>query len=222
MADHHVLAATHETRVSMKYLLGGSMSEVISGAGAIAVAIAGLASPVPTALLPISVILVGIGLLFVGGAVASRYSNLLHETSEGRLDAAEFGGGLTVQIIGGAGTIALGILSLLQISVFTLAPVAAIIAGGAVLLGSGTNARLNALHIAKATESEEARNLAHVAVSSAVNIDILIGLGAIVLGILGILHIQTMILSLVAMLGVGFSILTSGAALTGLTAAFRR
>jgi hypothetical protein len=206
----------------MRYLLGGSMSEVIAGAGAIAVAIAGLASPIPTALLPISVILVGIGLLFVGGAIASRFSTLLHETSEGRLDAAEFGGGLTVQIVGGMGTIALGIISLLQISTISLSAVAAIVAGGAVLLGSGTNARLNALRINRSTESEEARSLAHVAVSSAINMDVLIGLGAVVLGILAVLRISPLYLSLVAMLGLGFSILISGAALTGLTSAFKR
>ncbi len=223
MADQHVYAGTHPEQLSMKYLLGGSMTEGIAGAGAIVVAIAGLATlGSNNPLLSIAVILVGGALFFEGGAVASRFSTLLSETSNGRMQTAEFGSGMTAELMGGMVTVALGILSLLGVSSVELTSIAAIVAGGSVFLGSMLTSRLQHLGISRSQESEEARDLAHSAVSSAANVQVLVGFGAAVLGLLGLLSIAPHILALISMLSLGVAVLVSGGSLSGLAMMIRR
>lgn len=217
-----VHAESRELQMSMRYLLGGSLSEGFAGAGAVAVAIITLASHGSMILLSIATILVGAALMFEGGAIAARYTNLLHETSHGGIDATELGTGMTAQLIGGMGVITLGILALLSIDATVLAPIAAIIGGGSVLLGSGATARMNTVKVHRSNESEEARSLAHAAIGSAASAQLFIGISAIVLGILGVLHIAAMQLSVIAMLALGFSVLMGGAALSGMSVMFRR
>lgn len=223
MADQHAYAETTREQMSLRYLLGGSMTEGVAGAAAVVVAIAGLATiATPNPLLPIAVILVGGALFFEGGAVASRFSTLLSETSNGRLQSAEFGSGMTAELLGGMVTVALGILSILRVSPMELSSVAAIVAGGSIFLGSMLTSRLHHLGIARSNESQEARDLAHSAVSSAANIQVLIGFGSAVLGLLGLLSIAPYVLSLVAMLSLGVAVLVSGGALSGLAMMIRR
>lgn len=227
MADQHAYAETHPgahpEQISLKYLLGGSMSEGIAGLAAMVVAIAGLATlNSPNPLVSIAVILVGGALFFEGGAVASRFSTLLSETTNGRLQSAEFGSGMTAELLGGMVTAALGILSLLRVSTLELNSVAAIVAGGSIFLGSMLTSRLHHLGIARSGESQEARDLAHSAVSSAANIQVFIGFGAGVLGLLGLLNIATHTLTLVAMLSLGVAVLVSGGSLSGLAMMLRR
>lgn len=223
MADQHAYAETRSEQISMRYLLGGSMTEGIAGAGAIVVAIAGLATlGSNNPLLAIAVILVGGALFFEGGAVASRFSSLLSETSNGRMQSAEFGSGMTAELMGGMVTVALGILSLLHVSSLELTSVAAIVAGGSVFLGSMLTSRLQHLGIARSQESDEARDLAHSAVTSAANTQVLIGFGAAVLGLLGLLHIAPHTLALVSMLALGVAVLISGGSLSGLAMMIRR
>ena len=163
----------------------------------------------------IAAILVGIALLFEGGAVGSRFSSLASETSGGRLGTLELGGGMTAEFLGGVAGIVLGILSLMGVYSMVLIPVAAIVFGGALLLGSGVTSRLNDLQIERACDREETRHVARAAVRSATGIQVLIGLGSVVLGILAVIGIVPMILGLVALLGVGFSNMLSGSAVSG-------
>lgn len=222
MTTHEPQAEALDRSTSLRYLLGGSLSEGLAGAGAVAVAIIALASGSAMTLMAIATILVGGALIFEGGAIAARFASLLHETSEGRLDAMEFGTGMTAQVIGGVGVTTLGILALLGIAPTSLVSVAAIVAGGSVLLGAGTTARLNAVKINRSGGSEESKGLAHGAVSSASGVQLFIGIGAITLGILGVLGISPNLLSTIAMLGVGFAVLMGGAAISGLAMAIRR
>jgi len=165
--------------------------------------------------------LIGGALFFEGGAVASRFSTLLSETSNGRLQSTEFGSGMTAELMGGMVTVALGILSLLGVSSMELNSIAAIVAGGSVFIGSMLTSRLQHLGISRSQESEESRDLAHSAVSSAANIQVLIGFGAAVLGLLGLLHMAPHTLSLVAMLSLGVAVLVSGGSLSGLAMMLR-
>ena len=223
MADtyQHVQDQTHEMPISMRYLLGGSLSEGFAGAAAVAISIIALADGGSTIMQSIATILVGAALMFEGGAIAARFTNLLQETSGGKLNSMELGAGMTAQLIGGMGVLTLGILALIGIVPVALSSVAAIIAGGAVLLGSGATARMNAVKIERSGETEEARGLAHSAVSSAAGMQLFIGIGAIVLGILAVLSIDPGHLVSIAMLAVGFSVLMGGAALSGLSVMFR-
>jgi hypothetical protein len=204
----------HEAERSLRAVLGGSMSEGIAGAGAVALAIIGLANTLPMTLAAIATIIVGGGLLFEGAAIASRYSTLLAQAGKGGFATMELGGGMTAEMFGGMAGVALGILALLGVSSVSLESIAIIVFGGAVIMGSGATARLNRLSIARSGEEEEARSLAHAAVSAAADVQLMIGMGVVVLGILALLGISSLRLTLVALLGLGFSILMTGSTLT--------
>jgi len=215
-------AQMRELPISMRYLLGGSLSEGFAGAGAVAIGIIALAEGGSLTMISIATILVGLALLFEGGSIAARFTNLMNQTSEGKLDSVELGAGMSAQLIGGLGVITMGILSLLGIASLELSSIAAIIAGGSVLLGSASTARMNRVKIERSGENEETRGLAHTAVSSAASVELFIGIGAVVLGILAVLGITAAQLTSIAMLAVGFSVLMGGAALSSLSVMFRR
>jgi hypothetical protein len=204
-----------EEKRAMEFVAGGSLAQSIAGTGAIALSIIGLAGIFTPFMAAIAAILVGIALLFRGGAVGARFSTLMHDSAGGRLGAVELGSGMTAEFLGGAAGIVLGILSLMGVFPAILVPVAAIVFGGALVLGIGVTMRLNDLEIEKACDSQESRHVARAAVKSATGVQVLIGLGSVVLGILAIIGTVPMILALVAMLSVGFSNMLSGSALTG-------
>ena len=102
----------HEERLSAELIFGGALAETITGASVVVITIIGLSGFMPGVMLSIATIGLGLSFLFEGGAVASRLSNLLAEVTEGRVDIAELGGGLSAEFIAGFGGVALGILSL--------------------------------------------------------------------------------------------------------------
>lgn len=204
-----------EERKAREVVAGGSLAEGVAGTGAIALSIIGLAGVMASWMVAIATILVGIALLFEGGAIGARFSSLVSETGGGRLGALELGGGMTAEFIGGIAGVILGILSLLGVYSMILVPVAAIVFGGTLLLGSGATTRLNDLQIERACDKQETRHVARAAVRSATGVQVLIGLGSLTLGILSVIGMTPMTLSLVAMLGVGFSDLLSGSAVSG-------
>jgi hypothetical protein len=75
--------------------------------------------------------------------------------------------------------------------------------------------RLNDLQIEKACDSQQSRHVARAAVRSATGVQVLIGLGSMVLGILAIIGMVPMILALIATLSVGFSNMLSGSTVAG-------
>jgi hypothetical protein len=223
MAEAIAHPEIHEERLSAEVILGGALAETLTGAGVVVVSIIGLAGFLPMIMLSIATIGLGMSFLFEGGAVASRLSNLLSEFSEGRVDIAELGGGLSAEFIAGFGGIALGILSLIGVVPTILTPIAAIVFGLALVIGSGVKARLNHLSISNRNEHKLVRQIAREALIAASGVEILVGLSAIALGILGIVRIVPVTLSLVAILSVGGMVLLSGTALGGrMLSLFRR
>jgi len=223
MAEAIAHPEIHEERLSAEVILGGALAETLTGAGVVVVSIIGLAGFFPMIMLPVATIGLGMSFLFEGGAVASRLSNLLSEFTEGRFDIAELGGGLTVEFVAGFGGIALGILSLVGVAPTILTPIAAIAFGGALVIGSGVKARVNHLAISDRNEHKLVRAIAREALIAASGVEILVGMSAIALGILGIVRILPVELSLVAILSVGGMVLLSGTALGGrMLSLFRR
>ena len=223
MADAIAHANVHEEKLSAEFIFSGALAETITGAGVVVVSIIGLAGFLPMVMLPVAIMALGSSFLFEGGAVASRLSNLLSEASEGRIDIAELGGGLSAEFIAGFGGITLGILSLVQIVPMILAPISAIVFGGALVMGSGVKARVNHLTISDRKEHRLVRDIAREVLIAASGVEILVGMGAIALGILGVIRIIPIELSLVAILSVGGTILFSGTALGGkMLSLFRR
>ena len=189
---------------------GGGVAEAIAAIAAVVLSIVGLAGGTPGYMLTIAIIALGASFLFEGAAVAARYSTLLSETHEHQ--HAEVGSGIAAEAVAGVAGIALGILALLGISPLTLAAIAVIVFGGAMLLGGGAHARLNALRPAYAA-GDVTQRVAQEAVFVTSGGQILIGIGAIVLGILALLGMSPLMLALIATLGIGGSMLLSGTAI---------
>lgn len=202
-------------RRSMTMMVAGSMAEGIAGIGAIVLSILGLSRIFPDIMLPVATFAVGAALLFQGGAITARFSNLLSAENKGRMDVGEFGIGMTTEFVGGAVGIVIGVLSLLGVYPLILIPAAAIVFGSALVIGSSATARLNSLWIASTEEREIVREVSREAISAGMGVQLFIGLGAVTLGVLALAGMSPLILSLTAMLGMGFSDLLSGTTIIG-------
>ena len=147
--------------------------------------------------------------------IEHRLSSLLHEATEGRVQMAELGAGTTGETLAGIAGIVLGILGILGVLPGVLIPSAAIVFGGALVIGAGANVRINDLVITYREEHPMARHIARQAVLATTGLQVLVGLGAITLGIIALAGIVPLTLSLVAMLGVGVMFLLTNAAIAG-------
>lgn len=204
--------AQHRT---MGLVSAGSLAEGILGVAAIALSIIGLAGVFSSWMVTIATIVVGGAFLFEGGAMGARFSGLFSSTSGGRVRAFDLGGGMTLEFLAGVAGVVLGILALLGIYPMTLVSIAAIVFGGAMVIGMGAHARLNDMQVDRACDTVESRQAARVALTSFSSVQALIGLGGITLGILAVIGLVPLTLTLVAFLGMGFSGLMSGSAVSG-------
>lgn len=212
----NVYETREEREKTAEAVFGGTTAEAIVGLGAVVLAIIGLANMWPGYMASIATIAVGAALLFSGGAIAARYSHLAEEVG-----AKGIGGGLSGEILGGAAGIALGILALIGIMPATLTPVAVIVLGATLLIGSAATARLR--YLSSLRMSERARNVTREAVEAASGTEVLVGIGAVVLGILALLGYMPRTLVLVGLLALGAAVLFSGSAVSSRMAAiFRR
>lgn len=220
ITEEHV---RHEDRHTVETILGGLVGGgIIALAGAI-LAIIGLTGVEPRWLLGAATVAVGIAFLIEGAAIASRLGDLLHETTEGRVQMNELGAGITGETLAGVVGIVLGILGILNVAPLSLLPIAAIIYGAALILGAGANVRLSEITIVHKESQPTARHIIRQAVLATTGFQILVGLGAITLGIIALAQIYPLTLSLVAMLAVAGSFLLSNAAIASrMTALLRR
>jgi len=225
MSDGTTITEEHiqEERHTVETILGGVVGGgVIAIAGAI-LAIIGLAGMEPRWLLGAATIAVGVSFLIEGAAVATRLSDLLHETTEGRVQMSELGAGITGETLAGVVGIVLGILGILNVLSLVLLPIAAIVYGAALILGAGANVRLSEITIAHKESQPIARHVIRQAVLATTGFQILVGLGAVTLGIIALAQIYPLTLTLVAMLaGAGSFLLSNAAIASRMTSLLRR
>lgn len=220
MADTHVMEGRMEQpmpKVSpaseARSSAVASMAENLAGGGAIALAIIGLAGIVPNFVASIAILAIGTAFLFEGVGIAGRLNRLLQLQSKGGLDAAEFGGGISSEFFAGLAGVTLGILSIVGMVPGQLIAIAVLVFGAAIVRGSRAVARINSQMIEYTDESQEAKNVANELVLSAEGVQMLIGLAAVILGIIAVIgKTEPMILSLVGLLIIGFGNLLSGQA----------
>jgi hypothetical protein len=218
MANHTEEGTDPETFEASARVSGGAfmVGRILAGIAAVAISIIGLAQVFPETLVSIATLAVGVALLFEGGAMAARFSDLFEEM-EKPVDRVHWGG-LTAEFLAGAAGIALGILALLHLAPMVLVPIAAIVYGCALILDSGVNTRLRALEARKTGVHGSTGAVTRRSATAAGNIQVLVvlaGLGAVTLGILGLVDIAPTVLSLVAMLGIGGANLLSGSMIGG-------
>lgn len=205
---------SNQDRRVEQFVVGGSTTEALGGTGALVLGILGLAGVVPHFMLSIAAIALGAAILTEGASVAAQYNRILRNSLDEHVDAAEMGGGLSGEAIAGVTSIVLGILALLGLSPVLLSAVAVIVLGAGLMMGTGVNARLNDLKMEASDQHEKAKRVAREAMVGANSAQLLVGGGAVVLGILAIVGIAPMTLGLVAMLAMGASVLLSGGAVT--------
>lgn len=206
------IGVTHRDRVAVREVEGGSTTEAVGGAAAIVLAILGLLGVLPTVLASIAAIAVGVGLIVAGGAIAARYERVLAGPESGTT-RREIAGGMGMEAFAGLAALVLGILALLGISSVTLLAIAALAAGAGLLMASGSMARLESLVRWETAHDTESK--LHDTVYAASGSEVLIGVGAIVLGILALTGTDPLTLVLVALLSIGASLLMSGSTLAG-------
>ena len=197
-----------------KGAFSGSMAEGIAGMGAIALAIIGLSNVYPVLLASIAIMAVGVALAFEGGAVSARYSALAKAGTTGK-DMAVRWGGVTALFLAGAIGIALGILSLVGLVPMVLMPVAAIVFGSALMMDSGVNERLSVLEASRSEAFNASEDTIRRTARFSAGIQVMVGLGSIVLGILALVGLAPLGLSLIAMLSIGVATLATGTLIGG-------
>lgn len=199
-------------RRAMRIVTAGSIVEALGGAGAVVLSIIGLAGMARMMMVAISIIAIGAALLFAGGAMASRYSQLVAHVSGGRIEEAEFGGSVGAEFLTGSAGIVLGVLILLNIAPTLLAAISVVVFGGGLLLSTGATTGINSL--VEAYPYDRHVRLAREAVQGAAAVQSLVGIGSCILGILALLGIQPYTLILVALLGIGGAIVISASAIS--------
>jgi hypothetical protein len=187
---------------------GISISQALLGFGAAILAIIGLEHFAPVWLLAIATIVVGAGLLFEGGVFSARFSALVS-----RMEKTPFRlrGWMAAEFVAGIAGITLGILALLSFAPFVLIPIAAMSMGIAQILNSGLNTRLNALEISGTKSEGLYQEEARETVNPYIGMGGLMGLGALVLGLIALAGVNPLMLSLVAILSIAAAHLLNGA-----------
>jgi hypothetical protein len=176
----------------------GSLGETIAGTGAVVLAILGIIGLLPGVLDAIAVIAAGFSVLVGSAALGARATRLVGERVKSN---REIGGGLGLAAMAGVAGIVLGILALLDVSRLGLLSIAPIVLGAGMLVASAAMARFEQfVRIERGTE----------AVYVASGAEVLVGVGAVVLGILALTGVAPMTLSLIGILGVGAAALMSG------------
>lgn len=200
-----------ERRRTRRVIAGGSIGEAVCGAAVVIMTILGLGGVGMPGMAFAATILLGAALILQSGAFVARYDELTAEL-RGEDEQSEISGGVSAELIAGIAGVILGLLAVVGVAPGVLIPVAVIVFGGALLLGGGMTRRI--AEIAGDARDRRSRSLRQAAEASA-GAELLIGLAAIVLGILALFDIAVRVLSLVALLGLGVAVLVAGGALGG-------
>ncbi|HEX2959813.1 MAG TPA: hypothetical protein VHO70_23460, partial [Chitinispirillaceae bacterium] len=190
-------------------IMAGSIGEGIVGGGAVVLAILGLISVYPLLLLSVAVIVVGAAFLIQGTTVVSRFSKLLSDAWGGQGNL-EISGGMNAEFFGGITGVVLGILALIGVAPLTLISISAIVYGATLIASGSTSSRLLAL---LSPDNLKMNRIMQESANNTTSVDIMVGLGAISLGILSLVGFIPLTLNLVAVLAVGAVILMSGSAI---------
>ncbi|WP_294952348.1 hypothetical protein [Sulfurovum sp.] len=197
----------------LEVLESGNMTVVVAGAAAVALSIIGLAGILPIVLVSAAAIAIGVSLVLAGIAVAAEKKKILASTQGGRYTSSGmFTVGIGLETIAGVASIVLGILSLLKMDPAVLLGADVIVLGMAFLAMSATDARENANKL-NAPELTKAHRISYESAKVAIDIQILVGISTITLGILSIIGIAPVTLLLVAFLAGGASLAIKGTTL---------
>jgi hypothetical protein len=204
-------SARRQARVTTAAFAGGSALEAIGGLAAVICSIIGF-SFLPFHMASVATIAVGIALFAQGSAVMARWRDALQRLQGEHFDRQELVGGLSTEVFGGIVGIVLGVLALANVKPLVMLPVAAIVFGGALMLGGAAQPEL--VYLAPERNPKVAR-VTYNAILTSGGVMILVGIASAVLGILGVLSIGPILTTtLAALMAIGGSLTFAGGALS--------
>ena len=207
----------------------GGFADAGGGIVTIVLAIVGLSHTAPEMMVSIATIVFGTALLIQGGAMLSEYAQILPALAP---SGTQTGGGLPAVFLAGAAGIVLGILALLGIAPPVLTSSAIIAFGAALVLSSNTVWHLHTVKRASLTTTQQptasvpvttAEMLANEMAFGSATMQALTGLAAVVLGIIALAGGGSAeVLSLVALLVLGGTLILTGSTLSATVMGFMR
>lgn len=202
-------------------LEGAHAAEALIGTAAAVLALIALAGIQPQLLAPIAAIVFGVALLFEGAATASRYQRLSSVIPAREHEQAQVGGGLTVEVVGGAAGVALGLLALAGVEPSVLLPIACMIYGAAYVMSGGLHPALESwvergeLSLQTTLPSSRRERLTHRAVGTGAATRSLAGIASAMLGILALAAVGPAVpLTLASLLIIGLASMLGALAFT--------
>lgn len=210
MATTTQFSGMHRQTQGASFAMGGSLAEGLCGVAAIVLAIVGLAHADWLLLAAIATIVAGAALVFEGAASTARSVKF----SAGQFTEAETAGVLSVEFLAGIVGVILGILAVLGIAAGVLVSVAVIVFGAALMLESVAASRFGGMSASTEATGETTRTVMFSGAAS--GCQVLIGLAAIILGIIALVSAGTAAatLNLVALLVIGGGVLLTGSAVS--------
>jgi hypothetical protein len=187
------------------------LSEGAAGIAVIVLSIIGLAAVATGSMASIATIVIGAGLMVEAANTAMEYGRVTR-VEAGIGEIAEPGADMTVEFMAGGTGIVLGILSLIGINAVHLVPAALIVFGAALLLAGVSPTQIGTVTMGEGM----ARNVTwRSELSPSRGIQMLIGVAAVILGILALVVMaDNAVLALVGLLAVGAGLLATSANFT--------
>jgi hypothetical protein len=231
MADTTTTTTMTDTTSSLASY--GGFVDAIGGIATIVLAILGLAGVQSDMMVSILTIIFGVALLIHGGAMLSEYvylafpSGMTVASTPGTMIASPELSGvgtLSVLFLVGAAGIVLGILGLVGIYPGTLTSVAVIAFGAALVLSCNAVWNLQSLKPSMPIGGWRSGSvmLAGEMASGSAGIQALAGLTAVVLGILAVIGMRPEVLTFVALLVLGTTLVLTGTAMSAAVLSFMR
>jgi hypothetical protein len=218
-SDKEVVMAitSHADKVLLETSAASSAVEAIGGIAAIVLTILGLIGISPGFMASVTTIVLGAAFLMRGGPMMAEYRQVMSRLDQGQTMVAS---GLSAEVVAGAAGIVLGILALLQIAPMVLVPCALLIFGAGLVMNSGSMAqldhlRLSSLGAASLGTGEHLQRASSQVTLLASGAEILLGITAVVLGVLALVSIDPMVLTLVGLLTAGVAALFVGTTIGG-------
>jgi hypothetical protein len=201
--------APERTRQSLNVAAGSSLAQAVAAAGAVVLAILGLAGTLTDYMMTIGTIALGAAFLMQSGSVASQQFRFLAQARSTDLMAPARGPGLTAAAIAGMAGVALGILALLGVAPEVLVAAAIITFSAALFLDSGAVD----VPLSYQQRMDRLEGMTGGPAVAAGGGDQLVAIGGAALGILALIGFAPVTLCLVALLALGVAVFFTGSAL---------
>ncbi|HXK59122.1 MAG TPA: hypothetical protein PLP42_04435 [Acidobacteriota bacterium] len=198
-----------EQRRTAQFLTEGSIAQSLAGAVAIVTAVLALRGVARQHLAPATELAASAALLFEGGAMVAKNAPILSSLREDLWSSFDLASGMTAESMAGLSGLILGVLALLGVAPLTLLSVALMISASGLMLGSAATSRLVRSRVVR----DDHRKIYRL-VSLAAAMQLLIGLGGVILGIAALEGTAALVLVLAGFLALGASSLLTGLSLT--------